>query len=308
MTWTEISHCRVTSWKKPTFINLVSYSKTHTLTKWSELHCSPCTQRTEGQIVPRQSEATVCIREGRWSLCAASIKAGTSSRLCLQRSKWWSLGDANSWEQSAGKTSKQSKPCPPCHHHVSQNCCPAKQKAREMTQCFLKSCHRSPEAQHSSACWEYRSSDGTPATGVCLFCPSAYRYSDKTTSDKLTKTLELNRVVVCALLAVALITWLRVQTEAILTDLLSKELAFISIWGENVNSCVTITIRRLCRGARRNKTYVSVQATFALNRGPQGAQTATGKKQLVGRRLQCARSQNGKGKWIDCDAPSPLSE
>lgn len=113
-------------------------------------------------------------------------------------------------------------------------------EGREMTQCILQSCYRSSEAQCFSPYWECHSSDGNPAVQVCFFCPSAYHYSDRTTLNKLTKALELNRVIVCALFAVALITWLCIQTEAIFTDFLSKELAFISIWGENIKGYVTI--------------------------------------------------------------------
>lgn len=148
-----------------------------------------------------------------------------------------------------------------------------------MTQCVLKSCYRSSKTQCSSPCWEYSSSDGNPAIRVCLFCPSAYHYSDKTTLNKLTKALELNRVIVCALFAVALVTWLRIQTEAIFTDFLSKELAFISIWGENIKGCVTVIIMRPRRGARWNKAYTLLCSTklHFKQRAP-GAQISTGKK------------------------------
>lgn len=135
--------------------------------------------------------------------------------------------------------------------------------------------------------------------GVCLFCPSAYYYSDKTTLNKLTKALELNRVIVCALFAVALVTWLRIQTEAIFTDFLSKELAFISIWRENIKGCVTIIIMRPCRGARQNKAYTLLcSSKLHFKQRAPGAQITHGKKKkkLAWKRLRCARSQNGKGK------------
>lgn len=145
--------------------------------------------------------------------------------------------------------------------------------------------------------WECHSSDGNPAIRVCLFCPSAYHYSDKTTLNKLTKALELNRVIVCALFAVALITWLRIQTEAVFTDFLSKELAFISIWGENIKGCVTIVIMMIRRRARWNKSYTHLcSCKLQFKQKIPGAQISTGKKslrQLVWKRL-C--SQNGKGK------------
>ena len=127
-----------------------------------------------------------------------------------------------------------------------------------MTQCLWKSCYyRSLEAPCTSSYSEYCSSGGNSAVWVCLFCPSAYHYSDKTTLNKLTKALELNRVIVCAVFAVALITWLCIQTEAIFTDFLSKELAFISIWKENIKGCIIIIITRPHRGAEWNKACLS---------------------------------------------------
>ena len=150
--------------------------------------------------------------------------------------------------------------------------------------------------QCSFPCWECRSCDGNPAVEVCLFCPSAYHYSDKITLNKLTKALELNRVIVCALFAVALVTWLRIQTEAIFTDFLSKELAFISIWGENINGCVTIIIMRPRRGARWNKAYTLLcSGKLPFKERAPGAPIPTGNKQVVWRRLRCARSQNRQG-------------
>lgn len=207
----------------------------------------------------------MCIWGGShlWSLCAACIKSGSSSRICTQRSTRELLG-AICWKRKQIKQTLLYMP-----FHVSQNCCPAKEKRREMTQCLLKSCYKSLEAQCSSPCWKYRSSGGNPAVWVCLFCPSAYHYSDKTTLNKLTKALELNRVIICALLAVALITWLCIQTEAIFTDFLSKKLAFISIWGENIKGCLTIIVTRPCRGVRWNRAYtLHCSSIFTLNRGP----------------------------------------
>lgn len=121
--------------------------------------------------------------------------------------------------------------------------------------------------------------------------------------NKLTKALELDRVIICALFAVALVTWLRIQTEAIFTDFLSKELAFIGIWRENVKGCVTIIITR---GVRRNKAFtLPFQASFALNRGPCQHRYPQEKK-LVWKRLWCARSQNRKGKTSGLCFPFPL--
>lgn len=169
-------------------------------------------------------------------------------------------------------------------------------EGREMTQYVLQSCYRSPEAQCFSPYWECHRSDGNPAVQVCLFCPSAYHYSDKTTLNKLTKALELNRVIVCALFAVAFIAWLRIQTEAVFTDFLSKELAFISIWGEKIKGCVTIVIMLQGRQARWNKSYTLLcSSKLQFKQKISGAQISTGKKtlrELVWKRI-C--SQNGKG-------------
>lgn len=147
-------------------------------------------------------------------------------------------------------------------------------EGREMTQCILQSCYRSSEAQCFSPYWECHSTDGNPAVRVC---PSAYHYSDKTTLNKLTKALELNRVIVCALFAVALITWLRIQTEAVFTDFLSKELAFISIWGKN--QCVIIVIMMPHRQAKWNKSYTLLcSSKLQSKKKIPGAQISTGKK------------------------------
>lgn len=163
-----------------------------------------------------------------------------------------------------------------------------------MTQCILQSCYRSSEAQCFSPYWECHSSDGNPAVQVCFFCPSAYHYSDRTTLNKLTKALELNMVIVCALFAVALITWLCIQTEAIFTDFLSKELAFISIWGENIKGYVTIVTMM----PHREEIYTSLFKQTSVETESQSTDIHRKKKtktlrQLV-RKRQC--SQNGKGK------------
>lgn len=155
-----------------------------------------------------------------------------------------------------------------------------------MTQCLFKSCYyRSLEALCSSPYWVYRSSDGNSAVQICLFCPSAYHYSDKTTLNKLTKALELNRVIVRALFAVALITWLRIQTEAIFTDFLSKELAFISICEENIKSCIIIISMRPCRGAGWNKAYTCLRLSkqYCKQRAP-AALISTEKTNMVWKR------------------------
>lgn len=47
---------------------------------------------------------------------------------------------------------------------------------------------------------------------------------------RLTETLQLDVVIEEALLAVALITQRRVQTEAALADLLAEEGALVSVW------------------------------------------------------------------------------
>lgn len=154
----------------------------------------------------------------------------------------------------------------PCHPELLLS----QAEGREMTQCILQNCYRSPEAQCFSPYWKCHSCDGNPAVAVCLFCPSAYHYGDKTTLNKLTKALELNRVIVCALFAVALITWLCIQTEAVFTDFLAKELALISIWGENIKALLPLLL--WCHVDKQdgiNPIHFSVQANFSLNRKSQ---------------------------------------
>lgn len=231
------------------------YAKTSTLNKYWLQVFAPCTKSRKLKI-SWCSKAAVCVyREGATSNhCAAWIRAGSSSKIHSREHKelFWrcKLLGAVCWERKQIKQTLLYMPLP-CQPKLLPSQAEGKRNDPVPLKKLLLQEFGGPV--YLSPYWEYCSSGGNSAVWVCLFCPSAYHYSDKTTLNKLTKALELNRVIVCALFAVALITWLCIQTEAIFTDFLSKELAFISIWKENIKGCIIIVTTTTRRRAEWNK-------------------------------------------------------